>query len=142
MKSNYPSGGNDRGKGHGGRKQGNTGYCKCPQCGYSEKHQAGVPCKSVYCPDCKISLERKENTMQENKDQTAIPQEVKISGEDKRVLFPQVIPENCTACGACIDVCPAATIVLRDGKAFVINDFCRNCRICLRVCRFNAFKLA
>jgi hypothetical protein len=34
-------------------------YCTCPHCGYDVLHQPGVPCFSLTCPDCKISLIRK-----------------------------------------------------------------------------------
>jgi len=35
-----------------------TGYCICPQCGMKVSHQAGVPCRSIRCPDCKINMAR------------------------------------------------------------------------------------
>ena len=33
-------------------------YCVCPNCGYKISHQRGVPCSTLKCPNCKISLER------------------------------------------------------------------------------------
>jgi len=39
--------------------QGPGGYCVCPKCGYQIEHQRGIPCSSLKCPKCKISLERK-----------------------------------------------------------------------------------
>ena len=35
------------------------GDCVCPKCGYKIPHQRGVPCSTLQCPNCKISLERK-----------------------------------------------------------------------------------
>lgn len=60
-----------------------------------------------------------------------------------------IIPDKCTACGACKDVCPERAIV---GKAplpyialsepFVIQDKkCTRCGRCLPVCEFNAIVL-
>lgn len=44
-----------------------------------------------------------------------------------------VKPENCTACGACIDSCPYTAIVMKEGKAF-ITEYCQLCRACLGAC--------
>jgi len=38
--------------------RGPGGWCVCPKCGYKIAHQAGVPCSTLKCPNCKISLER------------------------------------------------------------------------------------
>lgn len=34
------------------------GYCVCPDCGEKVKHQAGVPCYTIKCPKCGISMMR------------------------------------------------------------------------------------
>lgn len=34
-------------------------YCICPNCNYEIIHQPGIPCFSLTCPDCKISLIRR-----------------------------------------------------------------------------------
>lgn len=143
MKGNHRFSGNIPEKGKGANSHRNAkGYCICPACVYAVQHEAGIPCKSLICPDCKTSLVRKDGGAPEVKNITGTGNTTNVPVEGRKVVFPQVMSEKCTACGACIDVCPASAIVLRDGKAFVINDFCRNCKICLRVCRFNAFKLA
>jgi predicted DNA-binding protein (UPF0251 family) len=36
--------------------------CDCPQCGYEQQHQLGIPCNSEVCPQCKTKLRRKRNT--------------------------------------------------------------------------------
>jgi ferredoxin len=59
----------------------------------------------------------------------------------RKILYPKVIAEKCTACGICIDICPTKTIVLENNKAFVEIDNCRNCKMCMRVCPENAFIL-
>ncbi len=133
---------NAHGSGHGKSGKGGGGNCVCPECGYSEAHKPGIPCKSIHCPDCKIQLVRNEISDLEISDPLGDSHKEGSAGLKRKVLFPCVIPEKCTACGSCIDICPTSTIVMRGGKAFVISDFCKNCRVCIKVCRFNAFKLA
>lgn len=38
--------------------RGESGFCVCPQCGYSEPHRAGVPCRTINCPKCNLQLVR------------------------------------------------------------------------------------
>lgn len=47
--------------------------------------------------------------------------------------------DRCTGCGACLDVCPHAVIVLQDRRAFVLTrDACMECGACQRNCPFGA----
>jgi cation diffusion facilitator family transporter len=39
--------------------RGPGGDCVCPKCGYRRIHERGVPCSSIKCPNCRVSLERK-----------------------------------------------------------------------------------
>jgi cation diffusion facilitator family transporter len=39
--------------------QGPDGECVCPECGYTVPHQKGIPCSSLKCPNCNVSLVRK-----------------------------------------------------------------------------------
>ena len=50
---------------------------------------------------------------------------------------PVWVTEDCTGCGACLQVCPFGAIETRDGKAF-ITEACRACGQCLDVCPVNA----
>jgi len=34
------------------------GVCICPECGYKQKHQRGVPCLNIKCPKCGNPLTR------------------------------------------------------------------------------------
>ena len=34
------------------------GECYCPNCGYREPHQAGVPCYTKKCPKCGTPMAR------------------------------------------------------------------------------------
>ena len=49
------------------------------------------------------------------------------------------INETCTACGACIDVCPSDAIVEEEGK-YEITDDCEECGSCLEVCFLDAIE--
>jgi NAD-dependent dihydropyrimidine dehydrogenase PreA subunit len=145
-------GGNGFGSGHGGGGghnggRGENGFCVCPQCGYSEPHRAGVPCKTLLCPECNLSLVRSEtrgNKTSANSTNKSSTENVKkdiVEKKERKITFPKVDTEKCTGCQECINTCPRDTIVLKDGKAFVINENCSNCRVCMRVCPENAFIL-
>ncbi len=121
--------------------KGEGGYCVCPKCGYSVSHQPGIPCKSIVCPECNVSLLRSENQGSKTIAEPIACQKAKPALIEKTILYPKVVAEKCTACGKCIEVCPTDTIVIADGKAFVINNDCRNCKLCMRVCPENAFIL-
>jgi len=49
------------GRGFGWQRKGKftNGDCVCPKCGYKTSHLRGVPCSTLKCPNCKISLERR-----------------------------------------------------------------------------------
>jgi ferredoxin len=66
---------------------------------------------------------------------------VKPGLNERKILYPKVIAEKCTACGACIEVCPTQAIVMKNGKAFVEIANCRNCKRCMLACPENAFIL-
>ncbi len=51
--------GQSRGRGRmGGFAAGPSGICKCPNCGYEEEKQRGVPCVDKKCPKCGTMLTR------------------------------------------------------------------------------------
>jgi ferredoxin len=69
---------------------------------------------------------------------TMIPQAVAHFAIEQLAPRPYVIKKNCTACSACVKVCPtgAATII---GKTADINKkLCIKCMCCHEACRFNA----
>ena len=45
-------------RGHGAGFSGPNGICKCPNCGYTESHQRGIPCNKKRCPKCNTILIR------------------------------------------------------------------------------------
>jgi hypothetical protein len=47
-----------RGKIEEAQGRGPGGYCVCKKCNYRVEHQAGIPCSSLTCPNCKINLTR------------------------------------------------------------------------------------
>ncbi|MFH1121813.1 MAG: 4Fe-4S binding protein [Bacteroidota bacterium] len=131
--------GNHKDYGHGRHNRGEAGFCFCPLCGFSVMHKAGIPCRILFCPVCKVLMQRsdmpqKETGSTNNKAQSALPDAAKPA-----IQFPRVDAEKCTACGICIDICPTGTIVIENGKAYVKTENCRICRICMRACPENAF---
>ncbi|MEF8847909.1 MAG: hypothetical protein V5A68_02105 [Candidatus Thermoplasmatota archaeon] len=52
-----PSGGG-RNRGQGAGFAGPGGECRCPNCGYKERHQRGVPCNTKRCPKCETPMAR------------------------------------------------------------------------------------
>lgn len=51
----------------------------------------------------------------------------------------ELIPEKCTGCGTCIDVCPHNVFTLKDKKAVVLDrDSCMECGACAMNCPFGA----
>lgn len=56
-------------------------------------------------------------------------------------LKPKVAGRNCTACGCCIDVCPAEAISFRGGRAFINQEICLGCGECLCACKFDAIEV-
>jgi Pyruvate/2-oxoacid:ferredoxin oxidoreductase delta subunit len=129
------------GIGHGGGR-GEGGFCVCSQCGYSEPHRAGVPCKTLYCPECNLPLLRSEvSGIKTNQVSTDEIKKDTVEKKERKITFPKVVAEKCTGCQQCISVCPRDTIVLKEGKALVITENCSNCKICMRVCPESAFIL-
>jgi nitroreductase/NAD-dependent dihydropyrimidine dehydrogenase PreA subunit len=55
---------------------------------------------------------------------------------------PVVIDEKrCTACGACVEVCPYNSLELSEGKALYVLDTCFLCGHCYAICPENAISL-
>ncbi len=53
-------------------------------------------------------------------------------------LKPHIIKEKCTACGLCIDTCPASAISLVKGKVSLDQAKCIGCGECICACKFDA----
>jgi hypothetical protein len=46
-------------KGRTGRMRGGVGgFCICPQCGMKIRHERGIPCAQIYCPQCDLPMAR------------------------------------------------------------------------------------
>jgi uncharacterized protein len=53
-------------------------------------------------------------------------------------LKPHVMVKKCTACGACIKICPSQAISFKEEKAFIDQIKCIGCGECLCACKFDA----
>jgi NAD-dependent dihydropyrimidine dehydrogenase PreA subunit len=47
---------------------------------------------------------------------------------------------TCEGCGECAEACPASILVVKDGKAVVVDggDECLGCQSCVLVCNSNS----
>ena len=59
-------------------------------------------------------------------------------------LNPELLyyPERCTACLACIPLCPEKAIHLEDDRVVIDRELCTNCGLCADVCFSGALELA
>lgn len=132
-----------RGRGEGQKIHNETQLCHCPACGYSQPHIPGIPCRTETCPVCKVSLVR---STQGKADEKNVNKTIdKNSGKGRPYIkenpdIPHVTPEICTGCGVCIENCPVQAIELMNGKAFIKEDECTNCRLCESLCSFGAIE--
>jgi len=119
-------------------------YCVCSRCGAAMRHVPGVPCNSRKCPQC-------GHATYKSYEEVAVAKIIKIQEEEaedfeiheiqRSTKYPVVQPELCSACGNCIDICPADCISFVEGTAFVNESDCRNCKLCVTACPENAFKI-
>jgi uncharacterized protein len=56
-------------------------------------------------------------------------------------LKPEIKPESCTGCGACVKICPVQAIRLESGIATFDHDLCIGCAECLSTCFFGAIRI-
>ncbi len=49
--------------------------------------------------------------------------------------------EKCTVCGLCVQVCPADTLAMEEGKAVVVGDYSLGCDQCAAVCPVDAVRV-
>ena len=61
--------------------------------------------------------------------------------QSKIVLVPQPDPENCTACGACVEQCPAEALAMSGDVPVVDMDRCVTCFCCQEICPEKAMAL-
>jgi len=55
-------------------------------------------------------------------------------------MKPEVNQEKCMHCGACVGVCPANAMTLKE-YIVEINDDCTACGLCTRACPVGAIEL-
>ncbi|MFH1641295.1 MAG: DUF362 domain-containing protein [Nanoarchaeota archaeon] len=54
---------------------------------------------------------------------------------------PFINYNKCKACKECIKICPAKTIIMKNGKAFIKKKKCIRCFCCHEICPFHAIDL-
>jgi NAD-dependent dihydropyrimidine dehydrogenase PreA subunit len=60
----------------------------------------------------------------------------------KDVVTLKLLPDKCTGCGKCIEVCPRQVFALENGKAvFEDRDLCMECGACSKNCPFGAIEV-
>jgi NADH-quinone oxidoreductase subunit F len=61
------------------------------------------------------------------------------TGQCKALAIPEILPELCKGCGACLRKCPLGAITGQKKEPHVINvDLCVKCGTCAQACKFNA----
>lgn len=61
--------------------------------------------------------------------------------QSKSMLVPQPDPDACTACGACVEQCPAEALFIPDNLPEVDMDRCVTCFCCQEICPEKAMVL-
>lgn len=57
-----------------------------------------------------------------------------------KTMAVKIDKEKCTACGACVDICPVDALKIED-KAVVDEDTCIDCGTCVDECPVEAISL-
>ena len=136
-----PGYGYGRGYGRGGRGgrgygMGAGGQCVCPKCGYREAHQPGVPCTTLYCPNCGSIMMRDFGQNTGPFEPQQFPNQRGFSAQRNTTVInhPVVDQSKCIGCAICAQHCPFGAIEIKNGKAFIHPELCRNCRVCINYC--------
>jgi NAD-dependent dihydropyrimidine dehydrogenase PreA subunit len=54
----------------------------------------------------------------------------------------ELLPEQCTGCGRCLEVCPHQVFAVKDRKAVILDrDRCMECGACTNNCAFGALRV-
>ncbi len=61
-------------------------------------------------------------------------------GEEKCEQHGYFININCTACGACKNICPQSCIDISDGRAEIRQENCLHCGVCQSICPVDAIE--
>ena len=56
-------------------------------------------------------------------------------------LIPEVLPEKCTACLECVEICPVQAAQPAQDSAWIDKNLCIHCMCCHEVCQFKAIRL-
>lgn len=60
----------------------------------------------------------------------------------RNVASLELIPEKCTGCGMCVEVCPHEVFALKNRRAVIVaSDDCMECGACVNNCAFGALSV-
>ena len=59
----------------------------------------------------------------------------------KNATTLRLLPDKCTGCGICTDVCPHRVLQIMDGKAQISKDSCMECGACALNCPAGAIEV-
>lgn len=67
----------------------------------------------------------------------------KIPRDDLMAVYftRKTLPDQCTGCGACVDICPVQAIELNADVAVVDQQWCIGCGVCTLRCEFDALQI-
>jgi len=57
-----------------------------------------------------------------------------VTGAERSTGYVHFAQNRCTACAACLRICPTKAIRIKDSKSILIVDQCIGCGHCIRVC--------
>ncbi|MFW6107257.1 MAG: 4Fe-4S binding protein [bacterium] len=106
---------------------------RCGNCGY--RLEADVPPET--CPGCRQKCEFIDDNPYVPVDQGEAARRPSLP----QAQCPVVVPEKCTGCERCIEVCPIEAIEMRGEVAWIDPEICDGDGVCIPACPEGAIVL-